>query len=148
MTSSPGAFTPHETPPLASKRRERVLSFLNQHISDPITVPDVAKAVGMSPRSFCRAFTATMGVTPWRYLMGLRMAKARHLLCQAPDCSLCAIAMECGFSSQSHFTTAFKAATGITPGAFRRRCRSILIVSLMTLTDEALAMLAFASAVV
>jgi AraC family transcriptional regulator len=66
-----------------------------------------------------RVFRRCLGVTPGDYLRGRRLAHARALLRETRR-PILDIAVACGFVDQSHFTSAFKRAFGVTPRDFRR----------------------------
>jgi hypothetical protein len=68
---------------------------------------------------FLRAFRNTLAQTPRQYVLHRRVTKAQDLIRQG-KLSLADIAYQLGFSSQSHFSTAFKQITGITPTQFQR----------------------------
>jgi AraC family transcriptional regulator len=72
----------------------------------------------MSPYHFCRAFKASMGITPHQYVLENRVEAAKRLLWTTPM-SLGEVALEVGFASQSHFTGQFQARVGATPAAYR-----------------------------
>ena len=72
----------------------------------------------MSPCHFSRSFSATMSMSPMRYLLGRRVHRAKVLMACSKD-SLSNIANACGFASQSHFTTAFRRMVGVTPMVWR-----------------------------
>jgi AraC family transcriptional regulator len=72
--------------------------------------------------SFARRFRATTGHPPYRYVLRRRVERAAALL-RATDTSISEVALATGFSSQSHFTSAFKQPIGTTPSAYRRRYR-------------------------
>ena len=65
----------------------------------------------------------TIGTTPREYLLSLRVEAARRLLVTS-DTSLAAIATDCGFTDQSHFTKRFQKVTGMTPHQYRDRFRT------------------------
>ena len=71
----------------------------------------------MSPRHLTRAYKATTGQTLTQRFRELQMLRACELL--ATELSLAEIALACGFSSQSHFTTAYRRHFGQTPGQAR-----------------------------
>lgn len=95
--------------------RERIEASLEEDFD----LEDLASVVGLSPWHFARCFKAATGLGPAAYVMRLRVERAKQLL-NWTSSSLVEIALACGFANQSHFTTAFKRHTGITPGAFRR----------------------------
>ena len=70
-------------------------------------------------RSFTRWFSAEFGVSPHRYVMQARIERAKSLLANTTR-PLSEVALDCGFSSQSHLSTVFRRFTGRTPGRFRK----------------------------
>lgn len=103
-----------------SKRQETLAKeMLASHLSGDISITDIAKNCGISPGHFTRAFRATTGHSPHQWLIRQRLEKACALL-RDTQLSLAAIAFECGFSEQSHFTRVFSRAFGVPPGRWRR----------------------------
>jgi len=72
----------------------------------------------MSPAHFARAFAATVGMTPFEYVMTRRLARARDLLVRT-DRSVLAIAIAVGFKTPSHFAARFRREFGMTPREIR-----------------------------
>lgn len=66
-----------------------------------------------------RTFSQMTGTTPYRYLESARVNRAQELLEQGMP--LAEVALEAGFSDQSHLARAFRTRLGVTPGACRRR---------------------------
>ncbi|MDX2205977.1 MAG: AraC family transcriptional regulator [Hyphomicrobiaceae bacterium] len=108
-------FRPMALPPA---RLTRVKDFIEANLDRDLGLADIAAAAELSPFHFARAFKHQTGVPPHHYLMERRVDRARQLLA-ASQVSLAEIALACGFAGQSHFTTAFKRHTGVTPGAWR-----------------------------
>ncbi len=77
---------------------------------------------GRLRRVLAYAFAATMGVPPHRYVSRRRLESAKAMIA-TERASLCEIAFDCRFSSQSSFTRAFRRATGMTPAEYRRTLR-------------------------
>jgi AraC-like DNA-binding protein len=77
----------------------------------------------MPESRFVRLFRMTTGMPPYRWVRAFRLEQAKELLFNS-SLSLAQIAYDCGFADQSHFTRAFAAATGTTPGAWRRARRA------------------------
>jgi AraC family transcriptional regulator len=73
----------------------------------------------LSPAHFSRAFKETIGRAPHRYLLTMRLEKARRLL-EKRDVSLSDVAQRTGFSDQAHLTRLFKREFGTTPGSVLR----------------------------
>ena len=82
----------------------------------------LAAAGGLSLSQFVRAFRDATGTPPHRYLLGLRIDKARELLEQT-DLPVIEVALNCGFGQPSHFATSFREATGFSPRAWRQARR-------------------------
>ncbi|MCI0569454.1 MAG: AraC family transcriptional regulator [Myxococcaceae bacterium] len=97
----------------------RVQLFVEANLGRPLHLQDLAQRSGLSPFHFARAFKQSMGVTPHAFVQQRRVERARELL-RTSDRSLGEVALETGFSSQSHFTTVFRRVTGLTPSVVRR----------------------------
>jgi AraC family transcriptional regulator len=115
-------------PPIQSGHRlddgrlRRVLAYVEEHFAEDITVADLAKVACLSIFHFTRAFAATMGVPPHRYVSRRRLESAKAMITSG-RASLHEIALDCRFSSESSFTRAFRRAIGVTPGEYRRALR-------------------------
>ncbi len=96
-----------------------VQSLLNRDFQLPLTLEDVARAVHTSPFHLCRIFRRYTALPVHRYLSRLRLRAALEPLADGAR-DLTSVALDCGFSSHSHFTDAFKREFGTTPSAFRR----------------------------
>jgi len=105
--------------PLTAPQVLRVHDFIEAHFGEAIGVAELAAAAGLSPYHFSRRFKSAMGVSPHQFLLRRRLDHARKMIADGAQ-SLSAIAPLCGFSSQAHMTTAFRAHFGRTPGWFRR----------------------------
>ncbi len=84
------------------------------------TIEELAYAACASPRHLNRCFVATYGVPPARFARSVRLAEAKRLL-SSGSISAGEAAVRTGFASQSHFTSAFFAEFGLTPGASKRQ---------------------------
>ncbi|TIQ34324.1 MAG: helix-turn-helix transcriptional regulator [Mesorhizobium sp.] len=105
---------------LSAHRARQVQEFLNQNFSRKLSLAELAAICGLSPYHFVRAFSKTFGVSPHRYILGLRLDFAEKLLADR-RMSITDIADLSGFSSQSHFTTAMKKYRNTTPQQVRAR---------------------------
>lgn len=94
-------------------------SLLLEHLDGDISILEVARACNLSRGYFTRAFRETTGTTPYRWLLGERIARARDLL-RTTNIPLSELAISCGFADQSHFTRVFTSIVGTTPGHWRR----------------------------
>lgn len=105
---------------LPAWRLKRVIHHIEEHLSEPITLHDMAAAAGLSRMHFAAQFRAATGLRPHEYLLQRRIERAQALLSDGRE-SLVGIALEVGFQTQAHFTTVFKRICGDTP--HRWRCR-------------------------
>lgn len=107
---------------LSGAARRVVLELMSEQLDGNLTVDVLARETGLSPAHFARAFKETMGLAPHRYLLNLRLDRARRML-DAPDAMLSDVALRTGFADQSHFTRLFKREFGVTPGSVLRNRR-------------------------
>jgi AraC family transcriptional regulator len=105
--------------PLPPRPLRRVLEHMRANLSANLDLATLAAETGYSRAHFLRTFRAATGQTPHRYLIELRLEKARALIASR-SMPLIDIAAECGFSSQAHLTTAFRSRFGVAPSAYRR----------------------------
>jgi AraC family transcriptional regulator len=101
----------------ASKLR-RVIEYINDNLTEDLTLAEIAHVAGMNPHYFSRAFKQATGTPPHRFVTNCRVEKAKRLLAEA-ELPLVEIGLSVGFLNQSHFTTLFHKLTGLTPKAYR-----------------------------
>ncbi|TXM96253.1 helix-turn-helix transcriptional regulator [Methylobacterium sp. WL103] len=104
---------------LAPHLGRRIADYVEGHLHRTIRLADLATIAGLSPFHLQRAFRASRGVSPQVFVAHRRIERAKALLRGREP--VAAIALACGFSSQSHLTHAFRMATGLTPAAYRTR---------------------------
>jgi AraC family transcriptional regulator len=103
-------------------RLQAVLSYIREHLGGDLCVRTLAGKAGVSMAHFRRLFLEAMGTPPHRYVMAARLEQARTLLAVTPM-PIARIGEECGFSSQSHFTAAFRSAHASTPAEYRQQIK-------------------------
>jgi len=107
---------------MAPHKLRQAISLIDHHLSDEeegrVALRAVARAVSMSYFHFSRAFKQSMGMTATSYIAERRIERAKRML-EETEMPISEIALRSGFSSQSHFTTAFRRLAGATPKAFR-----------------------------
>jgi AraC family transcriptional regulator len=101
---------------IAPAQMKSLLAWLQEHIEDPLTVGTMANQVGLSAAHFAREFKRSTGMTPWDYVVRLRLDRARESLLSG-DCSA-TVASRFGFADQSHMARLFKVRFGATPSAY------------------------------
>ncbi|MCS6944277.1 MAG: helix-turn-helix domain-containing protein [Sutterellaceae bacterium] len=115
----PAAAEQPAAKPLPAKQLDTVLALMREKLGESLRLEHLAASIGMSTDHFARRFAASTGTTPHRYLIGLRVQRARRLL-ESSDLPLAQIAISCGFSSQAHLTATFRRLLGVTPARLRR----------------------------
>src|ERR671912_323720 len=103
-------------PPWQTRRTK---AFIEDKISNPITIDQLATIVGLSASYFGSAFKASFGETPHSYILRMRITLARRLMLETST-PLSEIALASGMSDQSHFTRVFRRFIGMSPHAWRR----------------------------
>lgn len=98
---------------------KRVREKIEANLDAELSLDCLARESGYSRAHFLRMFRATTGLTPHQYVLDLRLRRAQEIL-KCKDSKIIDIALSCGFSSQSHMTTAFRQHLGMTPGEYRR----------------------------
>jgi len=102
-----------------------IISFMSLHLSEPLSVEDLARRAGLSASRFSSVFRDRFGRPPHQFLLHLRVQRAQDLL-QHTGLSLREISSRCGFSDVHHFSKVFKKITGHTAGSYRRAVSPLL----------------------
>lgn len=110
--------TPDAGGALSRRAVARIVDHVEDHLAADISLAELAALLDMPVHRFARRFRAAMGLAPYAFVLERRIRRAERLLASSGR-SLAEIALACGFSSQSHFATAFRERTGRTPSAFR-----------------------------
>jgi transcriptional regulator GlxA family with amidase domain len=96
------------------------VTLMEANIEEPLSTDEIAQLAGVSRRQLERLFKQYLGSLPSRYYLELRLKRARQLL-RDTNHSIVQVGLMCGFSSGSHFSTAFGAQFGKTPREERQR---------------------------
>lgn len=102
------------------QRLTRACEYVLAHYGETIAVEDVAARAHLSASQLQREFRRLFGMSLGEYLLRVRLIMARRRL-ETTSAAVGQIALDCGFYDQSHFTKAFRTATGLSPLAYRRR---------------------------
>ena len=105
---------------LAPRALRRTLDAIEDRLSEPLTLDDLAREAALSPYHFARAFKASVGASPLRYVAERRVGRAKELLATRRY-RVSEVAALVGFSDASHFSRVFRRHVGLTPSAYRRR---------------------------
>lgn len=102
------------------RRISRTLRHIERHADQAIDLDQLADIAAMSKYHFLRIFRRTVGMTPYRFLVSIRLRRAALRLLTSPD-TVSRIAFDSGFGDLSTFNNTFRASFGTSPLAFRRK---------------------------
>lgn len=116
-----------EAPPKAREHRAfdtatrtMLVEHLNDSLDSEIHLDALAQLTGMPVQGFIGAFRRAFHTTPYQFLLDLRIERAKTLLLTTSQ-SIAEIGSSAGFSTPSHFATAFRRRVGISPSEYRRQ---------------------------
>lgn len=112
--AAPGAAPrPHDSPIVA-----RALDHIARHALEPLSLVDVARAVGRAPSHLATRVKAETGESVGAWIAYARMAQAREMLLRGDD-TVDVVAEKVGYASPSHFHRTFRRMHGLSPAAWR-----------------------------
>jgi AraC-like DNA-binding protein len=94
------------------------LAYIDDHLDEPLRIPEMAARAGLSPFQFDQRIRALFGLSAGQYLSRMRIDRACDRL-KHTDAPLSELALECGYADQAAFTRQFHKSVGLTPGAYR-----------------------------
>jgi AraC-like DNA-binding protein/mannose-6-phosphate isomerase-like protein (cupin superfamily) len=98
---------------------ERSMAYIDSHISEHLTLDDLAETASMSSTYYCSVFKQLNGISPWEYLTAKRIERAAEMI-KGSDCTMLEIALACGFNNTANFNRAFKHCMNKTPSEYRK----------------------------
>jgi AraC family transcriptional regulator len=107
---------------IAQWKLNRALDHIEEHVDRALSLEELSASLDMTPHYFGRLFRKSVGMPPHRYLITRRIERAKELLASTNK-DMTAIALTAGFSSHSHFTTAFRRSVGYAPRMYRNSVR-------------------------
>lgn len=121
--SEPGGRMPEAAPErpktgLVPWRLKRVVAYVDDHLSESVTLADMAQAAGLSRMHFAAQFRLATGLRPHEYLLKCRIERAQQMMRETRE-PLVQIALAVGFQTQAHFTTVFRRFVGVSPHCWR-----------------------------
>ncbi|WP_328277933.1 AraC family transcriptional regulator [Sphingobium sp.] len=118
-----GVQQPSAPGQLTKAQVDRVSEYVDAHLHEPITLDELAGVAGLSRSHFSRAFKATTGQGPYRFVTNRRIDRARALLALRHGPGIAAIGQAVGFANAGVFRRAFLQSVGMTPQQYRKeRC--------------------------
>jgi AraC-like DNA-binding protein len=107
----------------SAERVKKALELVRTRYAEPLDLSDLARAAGLSPYYFCRAFKAVVGQSPLQHMNRYRIERASVLLAD-PEERVTDVALATGFGHLSYFIRTFKTQKGCTPAEYQRRLTS------------------------
>jgi AraC family transcriptional regulator len=107
-------------PNIASDRTERAIAYYQHHMSESLSVEQVAGEIHVSPGHLRRHFYAGMNCSPKTVFSRLRLQRAKELL-STTLLTLDSVAEQCGLASATDLCRTFRKVTGVSPGVWRRK---------------------------
>jgi AraC-like DNA-binding protein len=99
----------------------KIIEMINQHIDDAaLNVEMIGQEVGISRAHLHRKMKEMVGLSPSDFVRTIRLRKACEIL-RSTDNDVTQVAYSVGFTSQTHFSTAFKKFTGVSPSEYRAK---------------------------
>jgi transcriptional regulator GlxA family with amidase domain len=105
-----------------TRHADSIVSLMEQNLDFPLSLGEIAKAVGLPERSLVRLCRRIFGESPMKLYLHIRLQAARNILFYE-EYSIKDVALSCGFSYPAVFSRAFKQQFGQTPRAFRATLR-------------------------
>lgn len=107
---------------LSAQQLRKTMEIIEHHSNRGPSIADLADALGMGTHQFTRHFSASVGSTPYQYIVRNRLERACSLL-EKSSLPIADIALEVGFVSQSHLTETFRRHLHVTPAVYRTNKR-------------------------
>jgi len=121
----PGRIAGESSPAALPAGLVRALDWLRHHLSEPVSLHQLAAIADVRPRTLESHFKEFLGTSPTGWLRRMRFAKARRELeCGRADTSVTAVALAAGFSQLGRFATDYRARFGEAPSATLRQSRA------------------------
>ena len=99
---------------------DRAIAYIRTHLSERLTVEELAASTGYSASYFSHLFAEDTGMSPYRFVLRSRVEHAQQLL-MTTRLTVQEVAFQCGFNSAANFCYTFRRATGVSPHAYRKR---------------------------
>jgi AraC-like DNA-binding protein len=118
MLTTTTATTKFKNKGLTRTQLQQVLDYIQTHLDRDLSLAELAETLNFSPTYFATAFKQASDISPHQYVIQQRVERAKLML-KKTDLAIADIALQVGFSSQSHLTQQLKRITGMTPKQIR-----------------------------
>ena len=104
------------------RQKKAIVAYLDEHFTEPVRLPDVAAAFGLSPQYFSTLFRESFGRTLMQHVNFLRTERAARLL-RTSSLPVMEIGLRVGYENFSYFIKRFREAYGVPPSVYRKNNR-------------------------
>ncbi|MBD3887338.1 helix-turn-helix transcriptional regulator [Phormidium tenue FACHB-886] len=118
MLTTTTSTTEFKNKGLTRTQLQQVLDYIHTHLDRDLSLTELAETLNLSPTYFATVFKQAIEVSPHQYVIQQRVEQAKLMLSKT-DLAIADIALQIGFSSQSHLNQQFKRLTGMTPKQIR-----------------------------
>ena len=120
-SSSPPTLRRHRDG-MPTTRLNRVLEYIAAKLHEDLSLAALAEIAGMNLYYFSRLFKQSTGRSPHRYVLEQRITRAQQFL-RSSDMTIFEASVRTGFADQGHFAKVFRRFVGVSPTAYRAKCR-------------------------
>lgn len=113
---------------------QHAIAYMEEHLTDPVKIEEVASKSGWSNEYFTRMFVAATGISPKRMLLELRFRRAELLMMKGSS-TVKQISYSVGFRDEHHFSKMYKKVRGITASDYIKRCQDPLFRHTVSVVD-------------
>lgn len=99
---------------------DRAIAYIQSHLTDKLSVEEIASSVGYSASYFSHMFAEETGMSPYQFVVKSRVEEAQQLL-KTTRLTVQEIAFHCGFNSAANFCYTFRRLCGLSPHEYRRQ---------------------------
>lgn len=96
-----------------------VVRWMEEHCSSNVGLAEMVEQANMSVSYFNELFREAFGMSPYSYLIQLRLRQAKQIMIMHPDKTIKEVSAQAGFNDVSHFVATFRKKEGITPAKYR-----------------------------
>jgi AraC family transcriptional regulator len=105
---------------LSAHKLQQAIDYIQANLDRKLSLEAIAQHLNMSVYHFCDLFKQSVGIAPYKYVLQQRVERAKQLL-KDEERAIVDIALECGFTNQTHLNKHFRKFTGMTPKGYRNQ---------------------------